>query len=171
MRERLLYRFAIFSRYTTDVSGTLRKPKIIFVANEFTVCESMSWASTVPDDVQTTSEKKHRRKDETTSDRRKRVIIVEDHHDVLPWLYLVMRRKMVPHSKLHLVHIDAHPDLGAVTDASVLRTPDALIRYLDDSEYGISEWILPLVASGPVPKSNFYPSLDFSFSFRTWSAS
>lgn len=77
------------------------------------------------------------------------VIIVNEHHDVVPWVHLALRRRLLP-SQFKMIHFDAHPDLGALKDAEVCWRPRLLTEYLDDSEFGISEWILPLVYCGHV---------------------
>ena len=76
------------------------------------------------------------------------VVVTEDHHDVLPWLHAAMRRKVLPLEGWRLVHVDAHPDLGALKDAAIITKPRELYAFLDDSEYGICEWILPLAYRG-----------------------
>ena len=76
------------------------------------------------------------------------VVVCEDHQDVLPWLHAAMRRGVLPLEGWSMVHADAHPDLGAVTDASVCERPRALYDWLDESEFGISEWLLPLAYRG-----------------------
>ncbi|KAJ8603077.1 hypothetical protein CTAYLR_006677 [Chrysophaeum taylorii] len=75
-----------------------------------------------------------------------RVVVVDEHHDVLPWIHLGLRRGL---GVFELVHYDAHPDLGGL---AVPFQPRALIDALDESEYGISEWILPLVYCGHVQR-------------------
>lgn len=80
------------------------------------------------------------------------IVVAEDHHDVLPWIHAAMRRKRVPVTDVTLIHYDAHPDLGAVNKAAVCRNPRALYDFLDASEFGIAEWILPLVFQGHVPR-------------------
>uniref|UniRef100_A0A7S3K368 Uncharacterized protein n=1 Tax=Aureoumbra lagunensis TaxID=44058 RepID=A0A7S3K368_9STRA len=81
-----------------------------------------------------------------------RCVIVEQHHDVLPWLHLGMRRKVIATKGLSVVHFDAHPDLGALKNADVCFRPRELVQFLDESEYGISEWLLPLVYCGHVSR-------------------
>lgn len=77
------------------------------------------------------------------------VVVVNEHHDVLQWVHLAVRRRLLP-PQFKMVHFDAHPDLGALKDADVCWRPRALTEYLDDSEFGISEWILPLIFCGHV---------------------
>ena len=76
------------------------------------------------------------------------VVVAEDHQDVLPWLHAAMRRGALPLTGWDMVHADAHPDLGALTDASVCERPRDLYAFLDASEFGISEWLLPLAFRG-----------------------
>ena len=47
------------------------------------------------------------------------VVVTEDHQDVLPWLHAAMRRGVLPLRAWELWHVDAHPDLGALRDATV----------------------------------------------------
>lgn len=81
-----------------------------------------------------------------------RVVVVEEHHCVLPWIQLGMRRSVVKMSGVQLVHWDAHPDMGALDDASACFKPRELMDALDDSIRGISEWILPLIYCGHVDR-------------------
>lgn len=76
------------------------------------------------------------------------VVVTEEHQDVLPWLHAAMRRGVLPLEGWAMVHADAHPDLGAVTDASICARPRALYAHLDESRFGISEWLLPLAFRG-----------------------
>jgi hypothetical protein len=78
------------------------------------------------------------------------IAVVEDHHDALPWLHAALRRKALPLQDVHLVHIDAHPDLGCLRDASVIAAPRELYAFLNESDYGICEFIWPLVLKGHI---------------------
>ena len=80
------------------------------------------------------------------------IAVVEDHHDALPWLHVALRKKALPLTNVHLVHVDAHPDLGCLRDASAIKAPRVLYDFLDESEYGICEWIWPLVLKGHLSK-------------------
>ena len=80
------------------------------------------------------------------------IAVVEDHHDALPWLHVALRKKALPLTNIHLVHVDAHPDLGCLRDASAIKAPRALYDFLDESEYGICEWIWPLVLKGHISR-------------------
>lgn len=79
-------------------------------------------------------------------------MVVEEHHAALAWIHLGIRRRVLPLSAWRIVHWDAHPDLGAMRDVAVLWNSRKLQDYLDDSQWGISEWILPLVACGHVDR-------------------
>ncbi|KAI9916118.1 hypothetical protein PsorP6_018211 [Peronosclerospora sorghi] len=80
------------------------------------------------------------------------VIIVDDHHHCLSDIHLAIRRRFVPFSNIHVVHVDAHPDLSfpSVADTSAIFTPETLYELLDNSVAGIAEFLLPLVFAGHV---------------------
>jgi hypothetical protein len=110
------------------------------------------------------------------------VHVVEDHSEVLEFLYdsigvsaeircpramplaaclhltytlhLVTQAKRTPFSNLEWVHFDSHPDLTLppALNASIVRDPQALYEFLDDSEGGNAEFILPAVFAGHVTR-------------------
>ena len=72
-----------------------------------------------------------------------------------------IRRHKLPFQGLHLVHLDAHPDLSfpSTADASVVFDPQRLYELLDESESGIAEFLLPLLYAGHVNRLTFIPSV------------
>ncbi|OWZ22509.1 hypothetical protein PHMEG_0002796 [Phytophthora megakarya] len=80
------------------------------------------------------------------------VVVVDDHHHCLPDIHLAIRQRRLPFSEIHVLHVDAHPDLSfpAAVDASVIFQPDSLYELLDKSVAGIAEFLLPLVFAGHV---------------------
>ncbi|ETI42076.1 hypothetical protein F441_12677 [Phytophthora nicotianae CJ01A1] len=80
------------------------------------------------------------------------VVIVDDHHHCLPDIHLAIRQRRLPFSDIHVLHVDAHPDLSfpTTTDTSVIFEPEKLYDKLDESVAGIAEFLLPLVFAGHV---------------------
>ncbi|EGZ07249.1 hypothetical protein PHYSODRAFT_528689 [Phytophthora sojae] len=80
------------------------------------------------------------------------VVIVDDHHHCLADIHLAIRQRRLPFSGIHVLHVDAHPDLSfpPAMDTEVIFQPDTLYDALDDSVAGIAEFLLPLVFAGHV---------------------
>ncbi|KAL7681650.1 hypothetical protein Plhal304r1_c055g0140621 [Plasmopara halstedii] len=80
------------------------------------------------------------------------VVIVDDHHHCLPDIHLAIRQHCLPFSHIHVIHVDAHPDLSfsANIDTNVIFDPEKLYDTLDESIAGIAEFLLPLVFAGHV---------------------
>ncbi|KAF4037808.1 UPF0489 domain [Phytophthora infestans] len=80
------------------------------------------------------------------------VVIVDDHHHCLPDIHLAIRQRLLPFAGIHVLHVDAHPDLSFPTsaDTSVIFEPETLYDTLDKSVAGIAEFLLPLVFAGHV---------------------
>uniref|UniRef100_A0AAV1UTZ0 Uncharacterized protein n=1 Tax=Peronospora matthiolae TaxID=2874970 RepID=A0AAV1UTZ0_9STRA len=80
------------------------------------------------------------------------VVIVDDHHHCLPDVHAAIRQRLLPFSRIHVLHVDAHPDLsfGAAVDTDVIFHPERLYDALDESVAGIAEFLLPLVFAGHV---------------------
>ncbi|KAG3111977.1 hypothetical protein PI124_g13422 [Phytophthora idaei] len=80
------------------------------------------------------------------------VVIVDDHHHCLPEIHLTIRQRLLPFSDIHVLHVDAHPDLSfpTTTDTNVIFEPETLYDTLDESVAGIAEFLLPLVLAGHV---------------------
>ncbi|CAI5739839.1 unnamed protein product [Peronospora destructor] len=80
------------------------------------------------------------------------VAIVDDHHHCLRDIHLAIRQRRLPFSDIHVVHVDAHPDLSFPTaiELNAIFNPDMLYNILDDSVAGIAEFLLPLVYAGHV---------------------
>jgi hypothetical protein len=73
--------------------------------------------------------------------------LVEQHSDIVPFLFALMREKMVPMENVLFVHFDAHPDLMPISkpfNFEDTKDPNKLIEILEEPG-GISEFILPLV--------------------------
>ncbi|KAJ0402633.1 hypothetical protein ATCC90586_010872 [Pythium insidiosum] len=90
-----------------------------------------------------------------------RVVVADDHHHVLPELHLAIRQRLLPFHGVHIVHIDAHPDLSFPADADPQRVvfePDLLYDTLDASVSGIAEFLLPLVYAGHVNRLTWIKS-------------
>ncbi|KAK1930378.1 UPF0489 protein C5orf22 [Phytophthora citrophthora] len=80
------------------------------------------------------------------------VVIVDDHHHCLPDIHLAIRQRRLPFSDIHVLHVDAHPDLSFsfATQTDVIFEPETLYDELDNSVAGIAEFLLPLVFAGHV---------------------
>eukprot|EP00644_Phytophthora_capsici_P008113 jgi/Phyca11/125794/e_gw1.60.132.1 len=80
------------------------------------------------------------------------VVIVDDHHHCLPDIHLAIRQRRLPFSDIHVIHVDAHPDLSfsSTTQTGVIFEPETLYDELDNSVAGIAEFLLPLVFAGHV---------------------
>ncbi|KAG7388158.1 hypothetical protein PHYPSEUDO_012960 [Phytophthora pseudosyringae] len=80
------------------------------------------------------------------------VVVVDDHHHCLPDIHLAIRQRLLPFSDIHVLHVDAHPDLSfpSAADTDVIFEPETLYDELDDSAAGIAEFLLPLVFAGHV---------------------
>lgn len=80
------------------------------------------------------------------------VFIVEEHSDAVACIYRALRRRLLPVRGVHVVHLDAHPDLSLPKQLSPEEVfqPGLLQQRLHDSETGISEWLLPLVFAGHI---------------------
>ncbi|GLD99752.1 hypothetical protein PINS_up008480 [Pythium insidiosum] len=90
-----------------------------------------------------------------------RVVVADDHHHVLPELHLAIRQRLVPFQGVHIVHLDAHPDLSFPADADPQRVvfdPELLYETLDASVSGIAEFLLPLVYAGHVNRLTWIKS-------------
>ncbi|KAE8899191.1 hypothetical protein PF005_g10178 [Phytophthora fragariae] len=80
------------------------------------------------------------------------VVIVDDHHHCLRDIHLAIRQRLLPFTDIHVLHVDAHPDLSfpAAMDTAAIFQPETLYDALDDSVAGIAEFLLPLVFAGHV---------------------
>lgn len=80
--------------------------------------------------------------------------VVDDHCDALNHIHAAIRRGTLPFSGLHMIHLDAHPDLMITPDlkAETCFRPHDLYDALREAEGGIAEWILPLVFQGHLSK-------------------
>ncbi|KAL4146790.1 hypothetical protein PRNP1_010546 [Phytophthora ramorum] len=80
------------------------------------------------------------------------VVVVDDHHHCLPDIHLAIRQRRLPFSNIHVLHVDAHPDLSFPTalNTEVIFHPETLYDELDKSVAGIAEFLLPLVFAGHV---------------------
>ncbi|CAI5740798.1 unnamed protein product [Peronospora farinosa] len=79
-------------------------------------------------------------------------VIVDDHHHCLPDIHLAIRQRRLSFSNIHVVHVDAHPDLSfpPAIETDTIFDPETLYNILDDSVAGIAEFLLPLVYAGHV---------------------
>ncbi|CAI5703551.1 unnamed protein product [Peronospora effusa] len=79
-------------------------------------------------------------------------VIVDDHHHCLPDIHLAIRQRRLSFSDIHVVHVDAHPDLSfpSAIKTDTIFDPETLYNILDDSVAGIAEFLLPLVYAGHV---------------------
>ncbi|KAF4315894.1 hypothetical protein BBO99_00008636 [Phytophthora kernoviae] len=66
------------------------------------------------------------------------VVIVDDHHHCLPDIHLAIRQRRLPFTEIHVIHVDAHPDLSFMTtiDTNAIFEPAKLYDLLDDSVAG-----------------------------------
>ncbi|CAH0515099.1 unnamed protein product [Peronospora belbahrii] len=80
------------------------------------------------------------------------VVIVDDHHHCLLDIHLAIRQRLLPFSNIHVLHVDAHPDLSFPTtiDTTVIFQPERFYNVLENSVAGIAEFLLPLVFPGHV---------------------
>eukprot|EP00939_MAST-03C_sp_MAST-3C-sp1_P001032 g1032.t1 len=90
------------------------------------------------------------RKKRRHADRTLRVFVCDEHSDALEEIHRSIRRKELPYTAFAMMHFDAHPDLcvSPTMDAEFCFEPTKLYDFLDSSEGGIAEWILPLVYEG-----------------------
>ena len=72
-----------------------------------------------------------------------------------------IRQRRLPFSHIHVLHVDAHPDLSFSTaiDTDVVFDPETLYDALDDSVAGIAEFLLPLVFAGHVSQITWVKSV------------
>jgi len=79
------------------------------------------------------------------------VYICEYHDEALRCLHHAIRRRRMPFSDLTMVHLDAHPDLGASATMSaetIFASPHDVYAAMRTDVGGIAQWILPAVYGG-----------------------
>ncbi|CAI5721095.1 unnamed protein product [Hyaloperonospora brassicae] len=89
------------------------------------------------------------------------VVVVDDHHHCLSVIHQAIRQRRLPFSHIHVLHVDAHPDLSFSTaiNTDVVFEPETLYDALDDSVAGIAEFLLPLVFAGHVSQITWLKSV------------
>ena len=85
--------------------------------------------------------------------RQKEIIeccLVEDHCDIVPFIQSLLRAKKIKNVPNRMLHFDSHPDLSLPTNQTNThdwKDLNKLWDILNQSESGISEFVIPLVCS------------------------
>ena len=77
------------------------------------------------------------------------VVVCEYHQEVLQYIHRFIASKKLPFTKLKMIHLDSHPDLGFPKN---LVAQDCYNKEKMYNNLEIADWILPLMYSGHLEK-------------------